>query len=129
MKATLNKVDLTNINNSEKAQDYPDYLGKPVAYKTISGTIIYHWYEKIEDGEEYDYINKVVNKRYRYEERQKTVQSFSFRTDEKGIASETFTLENPNEVIHLHYLAGWKRPLMNRDVYLSNHYVKAWMQI
>ncbi|NLO40647.1 MAG: alpha-2-macroglobulin, partial [Ruminiclostridium sp.] len=127
LKATVNEVDLTNINSTDKITEYPDYKGKPVANKTISGSIIYHWYEKIEDGEEYDYINKVVNKRYRYEERRKTVESFSFKTDEKGIATKTFTLNDPKEgyyTAELTWQDGNGRK-MTRDVYLSNYYVKS----
>lgn len=80
----------------QKNEEYvEDFLGEPVAFKKISGSIIYHYYEKIEDGEEYDYINKVVRKRYRYEERTENVKGFSFKTDENGVASQVFDLKDP----------------------------------
>lgn len=125
LKATLNKIDLTRINKPGNTNP-SDYLGDPVAYKEISGTIIYHYYEKIEEGEDYDYINKVVQKRYRYEQRQKTVKSFSMRTDEKGITSEVFNLENPVDGWYTAELI-WNDNsgrVMNRSVYLGKYYYK-----
>lgn len=118
--AQLNKIDLTRINKPDNT-DPMDYLGAPETYREIAGTIIYHYYEKIEEGEQYDYINKVVNKVYRYEERQKTVKSFSFRTDEKGVATEIFNLGNPAEGWYTAELI-WNDNngrVMNRSVYLG----------
>ena len=126
LEAKLNEIDLDKINN-KTGDDFgysEDYLGVPVANKTISGTVIYHYYEKTEDGEEYDYINKVVRKRYRYEERTKRVESFSFRTDKNGIATRVFELKDPSEgyyTVELIWMDGNGRA-MSRNVYLSNRY-------
>ena len=127
LKATLNKIDLSRINDPDN-KDSRDFLGDPAAYKTLSGSIIYHYYEKIEEGEEYDYINKVVRKLYRYEVRKQTIQSFSFRTDEEGIAAEIFKLEHPNNGWYTAELI-WNDNngrVMNRSVYLSNRHVKGY---
>jgi len=122
LEARLNEIDLDRINNS--SDEYiTDYTGAPVPYRRITGNVIYHTYEKIEDGEEYDYINKVVRKRYRYEERKETVESFSFTTDEKGVASKSFSLKHPNEGYYTAELT-WtdnRGRTMTREVYLSNH--------
>ncbi len=125
LKATVNKIDLSRINKPDNT-DRSDFLGAPAAYKEIAGTIVYHYYEKIEQGEEYDYINKVVRKVYSYEERRETVQTFAFRTNEKGIASEVFNLKTPS--------GGWytaeliwndnNKRVMNSSVYLSSYRVK-----
>ncbi len=122
LKAALNKIDLTRINKPGNTNSM-DYLGAPAANKEIAGSIIRHYYEKIEEGEEYDYINKLVRKLYRYEERQETVQTFSLRTDEKGLATETFNLKNPNDGWYTAELI-WNdnsKRVMNRSVYLSNY--------
>ncbi len=124
LEATLNEIVLDRLNNPKagETQNNSDFLGDPVAYKTLSGTIMYHTYEKIEDGEEYDYINKVVKKKYRYEKREEKVKGFSFRTGEDGIATETFTLEHPNEGWYTAELI-WNDNSgrsMHREVYLSN---------
>jgi len=125
LKATVNKIDLSRINKPGNT-DMSDFLGDPEASKEISGTIVYHYYEKIEQGEEYDYINKVVRKLYSYEERRETVQTFSLSTDEKGTASKIFNLKAPQEGWYTAELT-WNdnsRRVMNHSVYLSNHYVK-----
>jgi len=122
LKATLNKIDLTRLNQPGNT-DWSDYLGVPEANREITGSISYHYYEKIEEGEEYDYINKVVQKLYRYEERQETVQTFFMRTDENGLATKTFSLKNPTEgwyTAELNWKDGNGR-VMKRSVYLSSY--------
>ena len=124
LKAALNEIVLDRLNNPEadEPDNYSDYIGDPVKYITIDGTIYYHYYEKIEDGEEYDYINKVVRKRYRYEEHKEKVNNFSFTTGEDGTATEAFTLEHPNRGWYTAELE-WEDNsgrIMNRNVYLSN---------
>lgn len=124
LNAELNFIDLEPVNNPDSGAEsgYLDYLGDPVADKLLEGSLIYHTYDKIEDGEEYDYINKVVVKRYRYEERKEKIGSFSLRTDKDGKASETFTLEHPRDGYYTAELT-WQDSngrKMSRSVYLSN---------
>jgi hypothetical protein len=122
--ATLNYIDLSRINNPDNTDPY-DYLGAPAAHIKIAGSIVYHYYEKIETGEQYDYINKVVHKVYRYEERTEKVKSFSIKTDSNGIAKEVFELEHPNEgwyTAELIWNDGNGRT-MRHSVYLSNRYI------
>ena len=127
LEAKLNEINLDKINsNTDEESEYNgDFLGEPVARKIIAGTVIYHNYEKIEDGEEYDYINKVVRKRYRYEERTEKVESFSFTTNDEGIATKVFELKHPNEGYYTVELI-WNDNsgrTMSREVYLSSrHY-------
>lgn len=124
LNAELNFIDLEPLNNPDpdSEQDYPNFLGEPVADKLLEGSLIYHTYEKIEDGEEYDFINKVVVKRYRYEERKEKIGSFSLRTSKDGKASETFTLEHPRGGYYTAELT-WQDSngrKMSQSVYLSN---------
>ncbi len=125
LEAKLNKIVLDKINQTaDDNWSTEDILGDPVKYRKIDGAVIYHTYEKIEDGEEYDYINKVVRKRYRYEERKEKVESFTFATNKEGIATRVFELRHPNNGFYTVELTwnDYKGRTMTREVYLSNSY-------
>lgn len=85
----VNKIVLDRINNGT-AKDSNDYLGDPVAGKTLTGTVYKHTWLKIEDGDYYDYINKVSQKRYRYEEKKEIFAQISMTTDANGKATASF---------------------------------------
>ncbi len=87
--ADVNKIILDRINNGT-AKDSNDYLGEPVSGKTLTGTIYKHTWLKIEDGEYYDYINKVTEKKYRYEEKKEAFGQITMTTDLSGKATASF---------------------------------------
>ncbi len=87
--ADVNKIVLDRINNGT-AKDINDYLGEPVSGKTLTGTIYKHTWLKIEDGEYYDYINKVTEKKYRYEEKKEVFGQITMTTDSSGKATASF---------------------------------------
>ena len=87
--ADVNKIVLDRINNGT-AKDSYDYLGEPVNGKTLTGTIYKHTWLKIEDGEYYDYINKVTEKKYRYEEKKEPFGKITMTTDLSGKATASF---------------------------------------
>ncbi len=87
--AVVNKVVLERLNNGT-AKDSMDYLGDAVSGKTLTGIIYKNTWVKIEDGEYYDYINKVTEKRYRYEDHKEVFTNISMTTDSTGKASATF---------------------------------------
>lgn len=91
--AVVNKVVLDRIN-SGTAKDSMDYLGDAVSGKTLTGTIYKHTWIEIEDGEYYDYINKVTQKRYRYEDHKEAFAHITMTTDASGKAS--YTLDAPD---------------------------------
>ncbi|HEY9059595.1 MAG TPA: stalk domain-containing protein [Pseudobacteroides sp.] len=94
--AEINKIVLDRLNNGT-AKDSGDYLGDPVAGKTLKGTIYKSRWEEKEDGEYYDYINKVTQKRYRYVLVKDAIKDFSMATSADGKADFTFdAVQNDN---------------------------------
>ncbi|MDD4494778.1 MAG: alpha-2-macroglobulin family protein [Eubacteriales bacterium] len=121
--AQVNKIDLSRIN-AGTAEDCADYLGDAVPGKTLTGRIIRHTYVKIEDGQYYDFINKVVQKRYRYEERKSDAGSFTMVTGAEGKAAFEADLPQETDVWYtaeINCTDGWGKP-MKFDVYLSSSY-------
>ena len=91
IEAQVNLIDLTRLNDGT-AKGYYDYLGDPVAGKTVQGTIYYNYYEKEESGTYYDYYNKVTRKRYRYSQKTKEVKTFTQKTDADGKITYPYSL-------------------------------------
>jgi hypothetical protein len=89
IKAELNKIVLDRLNNGT-AKDDSDYLGEAVIGKDLEVTVFKNTWIKIEDGQYYDYINKVTQKRYRYEPRKEAVKTFTMKTGNDGIATYEF---------------------------------------
>ncbi|HOJ12592.1 MAG TPA: Ig-like domain-containing protein, partial [Clostridiales bacterium] len=90
--AELNRITLDRIN-SGTANDHWDYLGEPVSGKALNGTIFKNTWVKIEDGQYYDYINKVTRKSYRYELKTETVKdNFVLTTGLDGKAKFEYPL-------------------------------------
>lgn len=92
---SANWIDLDKLNN-ETSTSYNDYLGDVAAGRTIKGIITEKYWEKIEIGEHYDFIEKQVVKEYRYEVRNNPFGDFTVETDEKGNAKYAFEM-NPNK--------------------------------
>ncbi len=87
--AQLNKIVLDRLNDGTE-KDSEDYLGEPAAGKELKATVYRNTWIKIEDGEYYDFINKVTQRKYRYEPHKEAVKTFSMKTDSKGRASYEF---------------------------------------
>jgi len=92
---SANWIDLDKLNN-EKNTSYSDYLGEVAAGRSIKGTITEKYWEKIETGEHYDFIEKRVVKEYRQEQRSVPFGNFTVETDSKGTAGYSFKM-NPNK--------------------------------
>ncbi len=86
-------IDLTNLNNDENT-DYNDYLGEVAANQIVNAEITEVYWEKIEDGEYYDFINKKVVKKYRYQKHENHFESFSVSTNNNGENSYEFDIED-----------------------------------
>ncbi|KNY26851.1 stalk domain-containing protein [Pseudobacteroides cellulosolvens] len=121
--AAVNKIVLDRLNNGT-AKDSSDFLGTPVGGKNISGTIYKNtWVEK-EDGEYYDFINKVTQKKYRYEMVKTAVKDLSMTTSADGKAS--FAFDAP-KIDNSYYTAELKcmdnsGKEMNFEVYIGQRY-------
>lgn len=92
---SANWIDLDKLND-ETNTAYNDYLGESAAGRTIKGTINEKYWEKIETGEHYDFIEKQVVKDYRYEVRTNPFGDFTVETDSKGNAHYEFEM-NPDK--------------------------------
>ena len=79
------------------SESYDDFLGEAVKNQALTGQIIKHTWKKTEVGTYYDYINKVTQKRYEYNEIKETINTFNITTDSKGKGSYSFTLPQTEE--------------------------------
>lgn len=89
--AEVNEIVLDRINAGTN-ENYSDYLGNPVKDIELKGTLYKNTWIEIEDGEYYDFINKVTQKRYRHELKQEPIKDFTITTGEDG--KGTFELES-----------------------------------
>ncbi len=90
VKFTVNAIDLSKINADRNENDV---TGAPLKNRNIKGTILEYSYDKVETGEYYDFINKRVDKTYRYEQKTKDILTINLITNEKGEATYEFPAE------------------------------------
>jgi len=93
---TVYQVDLQKLN-SEETQAWDDYKGAPVQNQKVNGKIYEQWWDKIETGEYYDFINKKVRKTYRYQSQRKHLDSFAATTGENGQFKVGFDIEKDKD--------------------------------
>jgi uncharacterized protein YfaS (alpha-2-macroglobulin family) len=101
LQADVNTIVLDRLNDGT-AKDPGDFLGDAVPGKNITGKLYKNTWTKIEDGDYYDFINKVTQKRYRYEPKKERVQDINITTDNEGKAVFVF---NMPETIEGYYTA------------------------
>lgn len=89
---TVKEVALDRLNNGSAENDN-DYLGNPVNGQKVDGKIyVTHW-EKQEIGDYYDFINKKVQKKYKYNYVRDFFKDFSVTTENNGQVVYTFDIE------------------------------------
>lgn len=88
-----NDIDLSKINNDDDTSYY-DYLGDIAPNQIIYGDITEYYWEKVEDGEYYDFINKKTVTQYRYDKQEKSLGDFTVTTNNHGEASYDFIIED-----------------------------------
>ncbi len=88
----VHKYDLSRLNNGTAEHDM-DYLGAAKAGQKITGTIYKNEWKKREVGEYYDFINKVVRKRYEYDKVTTKVKDITLTTDQEGKATTSIQFD------------------------------------
>lgn len=71
-----------------------DVLGEASRGARITGRIIERTWQKVEDGQYYDYIEKKSYPRYRYESKERDVAQVDLTTDAEGKATLPFTMND-----------------------------------
>lgn len=89
------QVELDAINDEDPAND--NYLGQPISGHNAEVSVYRITWDKIEVGEDYDYINKVVRKLYEYRERKTPVTERTLTTGADGGASFEFSVDKDLE--------------------------------
>ncbi|MEA3344429.1 MAG: polymorphic toxin-type HINT domain-containing protein, partial [Patescibacteria group bacterium] len=79
----LNNIVLDNAEDTSGIFR-EEYIGSPVKNYPVLAKIIKITYRKIEVGEYYDYINKIVQKKYNYKREEEIVESINGTTDING---------------------------------------------
>lgn len=78
--------------DSKKIQENPwDYEGEPIKNLKVRAEIWRRWYEKIEIGEEYNPIEKIIQKKYHFEPREERIKEQETITNEAGQAELNFS--------------------------------------
>jgi len=83
LSGTVYNVDLERINNDE-GRDFYDYRGDPAAGRQVTADVTETSYQRVEIGETYDFIAKIVRKEYRYDPVRKSLGQFSATSDAHG---------------------------------------------
>jgi hypothetical protein len=98
--AKANKIILGNSSAEENSSGYdtPDYVGDPVTNLDLTAEIIKITNIRVQDGEYYDYIEKVMKPKYHYENSEEKVEEINGSTDGNGewSFSRNFSENNPN---------------------------------
>jgi len=85
----VNDIILDRINEGTAENDW-DYLGNPSEGISLNGYIIRNRWIKTQNGTYYDFINKKVMPKYRYDLKKETVTAINVTTDNNGETSFSF---------------------------------------
>ncbi len=88
-------IDLTTLNDAETDND--DYHGTPVAGQVFEAVTTVTTWERVEMGETYDFVNKVVVPRYEYRERKETAATGTITTGPDGKGTFEFPIPAGSE--------------------------------
>ena len=86
-----NKVALDTLNDEDASND--NYISAAVPNHSISVDVYKISWEKIETGNEYDFVNKVVRKTYDYQQKKELAFNRTLTTDAEGKAGFDFSVD------------------------------------
>lgn len=92
IEGTVHHVDLSRINDGT-AKNFDDYLGASADGVTVSISVNETSWERREVGEYYDFIAKLVRKRYEYDRIDTPLGTFTATTDPQGAFRHVFPVE------------------------------------
>lgn len=96
---TAAAINLATLNDDIDDNDNP--FGAPQPNQSVKVNLYRVVWEKYENGEEYDYINKVVRKTYNYREKKTLLASPTLTTGADGAARYEFKGDTLNEGYYL----------------------------
>lgn len=89
VKATVNRVILDNLNQNKSTET----KGELVANQEISLLVTKKWWDKVEEGTYYDFIEKVTRKSYRYTSHEEKITETTLKTNQDGQINHQFEME------------------------------------
>ena len=92
IQGNLLNIDLGPYNREELPL-YAEPTGSPIPNATVDMKLTKTWYETIQTGTRYDYIQKKVTPTYRYESHEETVTTATTTTDKDGNFSQKFSVD------------------------------------
>lgn len=111
-------VDKVNSGAADPWEEDAFVSGKGAGIPVTVSVFRQEW-DQIEDGEYYDFINKVVVKKYRYNERRVLVDERQVVTDRNGKANFTFDAEDKKSYLVELKAQDAKDHQAKREIYLS----------
>jgi len=116
----VDKLTVDKVNNGEADPWESDaFVSGKGANIPVAVSVFRQEWDKIEDGEYYDFINKVVVKKYRYNERKVLVEETQAVTDRNGKASFSFDTEDKKSYFVQLTAQDSKNNLAKTEIYLS----------
>ncbi|MFC1790502.1 alpha-2-macroglobulin family protein, partial [Patescibacteria group bacterium] len=89
LKAAINHIDLSQINQGISSQDE----GEPAPNHQVRLEITKTWWEKIEEGTYYDFVEKVTRPKYDYKKHEEKIYDTQLKTDVQGQINHQLQLE------------------------------------
>ena len=89
----VHSITLDRLNDGT-SEHWRDFLDAPMPEQNISVEIMEIYWEAIREGQRYDHVTRQVIPRYRYEQRERSVDSFEITTDRNGHVTIDFQVPN-----------------------------------
>lgn len=87
--AIVNHIDLSRINSGQSLE----YRGKLVEGQEVKVQVVKRWWERIEKGTYYDFVEKVTRPAYDYQSREEKWPEVRLVTNGQGLVTHEFDME------------------------------------